>query len=143
MIGREKIARLVPHAEAMCLLDAVTAWDDARIVCRSDSHRDRAHPLRRSGRLGAVHLLEYAAQAMAVHGALLDESSSSRRVVAAMRDVTLHVDALDGVDGPLEIEAVRLVRMGQDVLYAVEVRAGGACLADGRVSVIATTEEHG
>ena len=55
----------------MCLLDAVLDWDDARITCRATSHADPANPLRADGRLGAANGIEYAAQAMAVHGALL------------------------------------------------------------------------
>ena len=62
---------LIPHQGAMCLLDDVVAWDDQRIHARSDSHRRDDNPLRSDGRLRAVHLCEYGAQAMAVHGGLV------------------------------------------------------------------------
>ena len=35
MPDRARIEQLVPHAGAMCLLDAVTQWDAAQITCSS------------------------------------------------------------------------------------------------------------
>ena len=55
----------------MCLLDEVLSWDLQRISCRSASHRAADNPLRAHGRLGAACAIEYAAQTVAVHGALL------------------------------------------------------------------------
>ena len=60
----------IPHQGRMCLLDEVRAWDQAGVECASRTHRAPDHPLRAHGRLGSACLLEYAAQAMAVHGAL-------------------------------------------------------------------------
>ncbi|KGO97540.1 phosphotransferase, partial [Lysobacter defluvii IMMIB APB-9 = DSM 18482] len=64
------IEALVPHAGSMSLWDEVLDWSGERIVLRAWRHRDPAHPLRSNGRLHAVHLCEYGAQAMAVHGGL-------------------------------------------------------------------------
>ena len=71
MLERSEIAALIPHSGSMCLVDRVLSWGDDMIRCSSDSHHRSDHPLRRNGRLGAVHLVEYAVQAMAIHGALL------------------------------------------------------------------------
>ena len=68
---RVEIERLIPHAGGMCLLERVLAFDDSGLHAQSEAHRDPAHPLRRDGRLSALHLCEYGAQAMAVHGGLL------------------------------------------------------------------------
>jgi predicted hotdog family 3-hydroxylacyl-ACP dehydratase len=68
---RAEIEQLIPHAGGMCLLERVLAFDDTGLHAQSDAHRDPAHPLRRDGRLSALHLCEYGAQAMAVHGGLL------------------------------------------------------------------------
>lgn len=65
------IARLVPHQGAMCLWQRILAVDPASVRVATDSHRDPRNPLRSDGRLRAVHLCEYGAQAMAVHGGLL------------------------------------------------------------------------
>ena len=71
LLQQADIARRIPHQGRMCLLDAVTEWDGAHIVCQASSHRASDNPLRAEGRLGAACGVEYAAQAMAVHGALL------------------------------------------------------------------------
>jgi len=55
----------------MCLLDEVIDWSAARVSCRSGTHREPDNPLRAFGRLGIACGIEYAAQAMAVHGALV------------------------------------------------------------------------
>ena len=70
MLTREAIAALLPHDGAMVLLDEATAWDEARIACSARSHRDRSNPLRREGKLSSLCGVEYAAQAMALHGKL-------------------------------------------------------------------------
>ena len=54
----------------MCLLERVVEWDDRRVVLETATHRSPTNPLRVDGRLRAVHLCEYGAQAMAVHGGL-------------------------------------------------------------------------
>src|SRR6059058_4587817 len=69
-IDKAEIRRLIPHAGTMCLLDSVLGWDDESIVCTTNTHRDEANPLRRDGRLSALHALEYGAQAAAIHGGL-------------------------------------------------------------------------
>jgi predicted hotdog family 3-hydroxylacyl-ACP dehydratase len=75
-------------------LDRVNEWDVRSIVCISNTHRDPANPLRRNGRLSAVHAFEYAAQAAAVHGGLRARSAgetASPRYLAALREARLHV----------------------------------------------------
>jgi len=61
----------------MCLLDTVVGWDDERIHLETDSHRRADKPLRSDGVLRAVHLCEYGAQAMAVHGGLLAQRAGT------------------------------------------------------------------
>lgn len=74
-LDRNWIEQHIPHKGRMCLLDAVVSWDATRIRCRSASHRAPDHPLRAHGRLGIACGIEYAAQAMAVHGALVAASA--------------------------------------------------------------------
>src|SRR6201982_2339720 len=69
-INKAEIRSLIPHSDLMCLLDEVVEWDDQSIACASNTHRDPATPLRRQGRLSAVHAFEYGAQAAAIHGGL-------------------------------------------------------------------------
>lgn len=132
-------ATLVPHAGDMCLLDAVLDWDGSRVTCASGSHRRVDHPLRRDGRLAGVHLLEYAAQATAVHGALAagDGGAGPVKYVGAFRDCELRVADLDRVPGDLLVEAERIMAMGDGALYRFRIRAEGRLLAEGRLTVVA------
>ncbi len=132
------IAAHIPHSGAMCLLDAVLAWDDARIRCTASSHRDAANPLRAQGRLAAICGIEYAAQAMAVHGALLGDTGARPRagLLASVRDVEAHVARLDTVDAPLCIEAERLGAAHSTILYRFALHGGERLLLTGRAAVM-------
>ncbi|WP_321887002.1 hotdog family protein [Paraburkholderia bannensis] len=137
----------IPHSGAMCLLDGVEAWDDTRIQCTATSHRDPHNPLRSRGRLAAACGIEYAAQAMAVHGALVGACGADGRAggaearprvgfLASVRGVEAHVARLDTLTGPLTIEAERLSGDGTSVLYAFTVRCGAQTLLAGRAAVM-------
>jgi predicted hotdog family 3-hydroxylacyl-ACP dehydratase len=139
VLSRAAIAALIPHEGAMCLLDEVLSSDDDGIVCRAVSHRDRAHPLREDGVLHAVCGIEYAAQAMAVHGALTSGSVGDGRskggMLAAARDVVLSVDRLDDITDDLVVSARKLVAERGWLLYEFALHAGGSELVRGRAAV--------
>lgn len=73
VIDRAAIEQLIPHAGSMCLLDSVQQWDQHSIVCLTASHRRADNPLLSAAgqSLDAAVLVEYGAQAAAVHAALL------------------------------------------------------------------------
>jgi predicted hotdog family 3-hydroxylacyl-ACP dehydratase len=132
------IAARIPHAGAMCLLHEVVAWDAGSIDCRARSHCDPANPLRSREQLAAVHGVEYAAQAMALHGALLGgEGAPASRpgYIGAVRALELHALRLDDIAGDLAIHAERLAGDGSHALYAFRLLAGARLLAEGRISV--------
>ena len=137
-LRREWIAAHIPHAGSMCLLDEVIAWDDERIRCTATSHRDPHNPLRSHGRLAAVCGIEYAAQAMAVHGAVLGAARSRPRVgfLASVRNVEAGVERLDDVDGPLTIDAERVSGDGNHILYRFTICCGERVLLTGRAAVM-------
>jgi predicted hotdog family 3-hydroxylacyl-ACP dehydratase len=128
----------IPHQGSMCLLDAVTAWDPAHIRCTATSHRAPDNPLHAGGRLGVMAGIEYAAQAMAVHGALLagDTAPPAPGFLGSARGVECLVDRLDDVDAPLDIEAERLSGDARTLLYAFTVSAAGRPLLRGRAAVV-------
>lgn len=142
MLNRPQIAALIPHAGSMVLLDRVLSWDDNALVASADSHRDPANPLRSNGGLAAVHLIEYGAQAMAIHGGLLAQRAglvAAPGLLAGVRDVQLHVHALDTLSGPLTVSVTRLVAGAKGWLYAFRAESNGQLIGSGRVSVIATS----
>jgi predicted hotdog family 3-hydroxylacyl-ACP dehydratase len=127
----------------MCLLDEVLTWNTSRVQCRSSSHRDRANPLRSHDRLGAVCGIEYAAQAMAVHGALiasrLTASPKSEAIVgylASVRNVALHAHRLDDVEADLIATAERVTGDERSVLYDFSVTGNERILLAGRATIV-------
>lgn len=139
MEGRDVIESLVPHTGAMCLWDAVDAWDAGSIRLRAGNHRDRAHPLRSGDRLRAVHLCEYGAQAMAVHGGLRARDGGGRArpgVLVALRGVALHVARIDDLPGDLTCDAEVLVEAEGSQQYAFRIHHGDTLLAEGRAAVV-------
>lgn len=137
-IGRDELARLIPHAGAMCLLDAVVSWDGDSIRCMAESHRWEGHPLARDGRLPASAGIEYAAQAMAIHGSLTAATSGASRAgyLASLRNVTLATQRLDTLPSPLVIDAVRQCAEGAGVIYDFVVSCAGATILSGRAAVV-------
>lgn len=133
---REEIARLVPHRGAMCLLDRAVLWDFSRILCETERHRDPGHPLRRDGMLPSVCGVEFALQAMALHGALTSGAPQPLGFVSSLRDLALHVDRLDDVADPLAVEAVALVAEASGFIYRFGISAAGRLLVEGQAAVI-------
>lgn len=143
LIERDRILELIPHQGRMCLLDGVERWDDDSVRCVSRSHLDPANPLRRDGRLSAIHALEYGAQAMAVHGGLLNAAAGRRPapgLLVAARDLRLTVEHLDDIAEPLQVEARRMLADGGNLIYSFSVRVGERELASGRATVMSAGE---
>jgi predicted hotdog family 3-hydroxylacyl-ACP dehydratase len=138
-ITKTEIRALIPHSGLMCLLDEVTQWDGRSIVCVSNTHRDPANPLRRQGRLSAVHAFEYGAQAVAVHGGLRARAVGTIAppgFLAALRDGRLHVRRLDYIHLPLRICATHLFGDGANTVYEFVVSAATVAVAEGRVTIV-------
>ena len=137
------IARHIPHQGSMCLLDCVETWNEQGIQCRATSHRALDNPLRANDRLGAACGIEYAAQAMAVHGALLappDSTSARVGYLVSVRGTTLHVPRLDDIAADLEVEADCITRSENNILYQFNIRAAGILLLDGRATVVVNAD---
>jgi predicted hotdog family 3-hydroxylacyl-ACP dehydratase len=163
-LDRTWIERNIPHHGRMCLLDEVMEWNAQHIRCRSGTHRLPDHPLRSQGRLGVACGIEYAAQAMAVHGALVAGALASwsggalaRSVakgagkgrsevgfLAALRDVRLHVLRLDDVEADLICEALLVAGDHGSALYEFALRseAEPQRLLSGRATVVFDAHER-
>ncbi|HTS52423.1 MAG TPA: hydroxymyristoyl-ACP dehydratase [Burkholderiales bacterium] len=138
LMDKAALRARIPHAGAMCLIDGVLSWDDTRIGCTTGSHRAGDNPLRRDGRLHAICGVEYAAQAMALHGALTGAPHARPRAgyLASVRDVECRVAYLDTIENDLLVEAERLLQEGSRVIYQFALRSGAHELMSGRAAVV-------
>jgi predicted hotdog family 3-hydroxylacyl-ACP dehydratase len=151
LLNRAWIEARIPHQGRMCLLDEVIDWNAQHIRCRTASHRAPDNPLRSHDRLSIACGIEYAAQAMALHGALaggaVDDAANggantswgrSSRVglLASVRDVRLNVLRLDDIESDLICEVTHLAGDSHTALYEFALRDRDRCLLSGRASVI-------
>ncbi|QTD43697.1 3-hydroxylacyl-ACP dehydratase [Ottowia testudinis] len=138
--GHDWIAARVPHQGTMCLLDRVLNASPDAIRCAATSHRAAHHPMRQHGRLGAACGVEYAAQAMALHGALQAEQRGlprpRRGLLVSVRGVTLHVARLDDVAGEITVMAQCEAESVDLCQYAFALHAGERPLVEGRATVM-------
>ena len=139
MLTKSEWQHLIPHRGAMSLLDTVMSWDDTRIHLVTGSHLSADNPLCSDGVLRAVHLCEYGAQAMAVHGGLLarrDGAVAAPGLLVSLRAVKLHVARVDDLAGDLDVHAEKLLDAGGSWQYAFRVEHEGRLLAEGRAAVV-------
>lgn len=139
MLDKTALAALIPHSGSMCLLDSVAEWTAERIRCTSLTHRDPSNPLRKNDSLSALHLVEYAAQAMAVHGALLAGNGPQPGMLGVLRDIRLYVERIDDLHAPLLVTATRRLARADGLIYDFNVELSGSSnrlLSEGRISVV-------
>jgi len=132
--------QLIPHRGSMCLLDEVIAWDASTIHARSCSHARADNPLRSDGVLRAVHLCEYGAQAMAVHGGLVARAAGGEAAagfLVSLRNVELAVPRIDDLVGALDVHAEQLIGDVAGWQYAFRIEHAGRVIARGRAAVLA------
>jgi len=135
----------------MCLLDEVLDWNAQRIRCRTATHRALDNPLRSHDRLGIACGIEYAAQAMALHGALAGGAANGAAngavdalaggpsrvgLLAGVRDVRFLVLRLDDIESDLICEVNHLAGDNLTALYEFALRDRDRSLLSGRASVI-------
>lgn len=140
-LDRAAIEARIPHRGRMCLLDRLIAWDEASLACTATSHRDVANPLRTAGGLLAPCGIEYAAQAMALHGALrAPGGAATPGYLASVRNVVLAVPRLDDVPGELQVRVRWLAGDADELLYAFVLSdEAGRLLVEGRAMVVLNT----
>jgi predicted hotdog family 3-hydroxylacyl-ACP dehydratase len=133
------LGSLIPHQGAMCLLERVIAWDDRHVVLETDTHRSPSNPLRVSGRIRSVHLCEYGAQAMAVHGALRSRASAQRPapgVLVSLRSVRFLRDYIEDLPGCLRVAATCLQAGASSLQYTFCITHACEPLCEGRAAVM-------
>ena len=141
-INVERIRELVPHAGKMCLLQRVLEWDDSTIRCATRTHLDEDNPLRRGGHLSSVCAVEYAAQAMALHGALRAAGPGTATgnvrhgYLASVRDIRCRTRYLDQHAGDLVVRAELIFEESSRVIYSFVVAVGDVELVTGRAAVV-------
>jgi len=134
-LQRSDIARLIPHSGSMCLLDSVAHFTEEEIVCTSTSHRDRKNPLCEAGEIPVLALVEYAAQAAAVHAALVGAGIGDERIalLGAVKDIVFDNGSVSSRIAQLQIAATALLQTTDGAVYRFTVEGDGEALVTGRL----------
>lgn len=137
-IDRAWIQRHIPHQGTMCLLEAVKHWNDTEIECCAYSHSALDNPLRNAHGLPISAGIEYAAQAMAVHGALLApiDQLPDLGYLTSVRNVEWWTPRLDDAGFEITVQATRISGNGVSLLYDFSVLGNERLLLRGRAAVM-------
>ena len=133
------IAGLLPHAGTARMIERVVHWDREHIVAATSRHRAADNPLRKHERLAAVHLAEFGAQTMAIHGGLLNRAAGNAprpALLVSVRDFSSVRDCVDDLPGELQITARVLLAGAAGFQYSFEVHHAGELVASGRVAAM-------
>ena len=143
MPQKSTLCQRLPHTGKMCLLERVVEWDEDTIQCAAVSHLCIDNPLRNNTGLPAVSGVEYAAQAMAIHGSLVfSDSSPKPGVLARLKNLELKVDWLHDLEGELLIFADKLDGGERGAVYDFRIESRRRIMLSGRATVIYLNAEQ-
>jgi len=148
ILNREEIERRLPHAGVMSLLDKIIQADETTLTAQAVSYRDADNPLRVNGKITMVNGIEYAAQAMAVHGALVLEKKqeenkaelkSSQGYIATVRNIELNSPYFPEADpsssAALLIKVKQLMSDQNGFTYQFDIHYEQQQLISGRITI--------
>lgn len=127
----------------MCLLERVIEWNEETIRLATSTHRSPDNPLRHKGRLRSIHLCEYGAQAMAVHGALKSQAHGAHAqpgMLVSLRSVSFTRDFVEDLPRELIVEARCLQASESSLQYSFRITHEDELLAEGRAAVVLDPE---
>jgi predicted hotdog family 3-hydroxylacyl-ACP dehydratase len=130
---------LLPHAGTARMIERVLRFDREHLVAATTRHAAADNPLRRDGRLAGVHLAEFGAQAMAIHGGLMNRADGIAprpALLVSVRNFECRRDFIDDLPGELQVTARVLMAGTAGFQYSFEVQHAGATLASGRVAAM-------
>jgi predicted hotdog family 3-hydroxylacyl-ACP dehydratase len=130
---------LIPHVGSAVMLEEIVSWDEETIRARTCTHRAASNPLRHDGRLAAVSLVEFGAQAMASHGALRARAAGATpasALLVAVRDFEATRSFIHDLEGTLEVRARQLLAAPTGWQYEFEVSHECGMIARGRVAAL-------
>ncbi|MEM1153042.1 MAG: hypothetical protein AAGI44_02810 [Pseudomonadota bacterium] len=138
MLDKAAIDELIPHTGSMCVLDTVQRWDQDSIVCTSNRHHSEDNPLRESAELCCEVLLEYTAQAAAVHAALVGAGIGSDRtaLMGAVKRLHLHQRVVEPSIETLLVSANAQLQSRDGAIYQVAVHGHDTPLITARIVLL-------
>ncbi|MFK5984968.1 MAG: hypothetical protein QM479_06040 [Pseudomonadota bacterium] len=148
-LNQQDLCQLLPHSGKMCLIDKVIFWDKDTLVAQTMSHIKADNPLRQGDKISTIIGIEYAAQTMAIHSALLQKQLqkndniqqqinrggylATTRNIQVLAEHIYHSKASSSQ--PLEISVMLLMKDTQGYTYNFEISSDNAKLLCGRLTI--------
>lgn len=135
---RAAIEALIPHEGSMCLLDEVISFDSENIVCSTRSHRRADNPFMVEGELPTLVLVEYGAQAAAVHAGLLQTgiASGGTAFLGAIKSMKINAAMVAPSIEQLRVEASCLLNDSSGAIYRFQCGSDSDVLISGRLVLV-------
>lgn len=136
-LSKEDFIDLIPHSGNMCLIDQVSEWNEEFIHCCTFSHLAADNPLKDANGFSTIMLLEYGAQAMAIHGGILS-GQKKPGFLAVIRDAILHSENINHIKKHLLINANAIGLSTAGAMYSFQISANNETLLEASATVINT-----
>ena len=134
LLTRKAIEERLPHSGNMCLLNRVIAANEQSLTAEAISHLDTSNPLIVDGRISAINGVEYAAQAMAIHGSLRSGKSHAG-YIATVRNIELNQEFLPQEQGSLLIQVEQLMSDDNGFSYQFQIHGHEQLILSGKITV--------
>lgn len=138
-LSKQEISSLLPHGENLCLLDQIESWDAKTLIASTTSHTKTNNPFYRDGALPAVAMVEYAAQATAVHAALIASGPPGLRLIGALRNNHLPACPLSEFAQPIVVEVCIQLSSSQGAVYTFCASHLHEQIGSGRMTLMQST----
>lgn len=139
-LTHQAIEHLLSHTGSMSLLNEILSADKDSLTATAISHLESNNPLRAEGSLSTVNGIEYAAQAMAVHGALLAqhsgaEYSTQKGYIATVRNIEINKPFFPETEGVLLIQVRLLMSNDNGFTYEFHINYKQDEFISGKITV--------
>ena len=137
-LNYREITQRLPHSGSMCLLNEVIEADSDSLTALASSHLDDDNPLRLEGRIATVNGIEYAAQAMAIHGSLLSSASletPQAGYIATVRNIEMRTEFIPETGASLLIKVQQLMSNNNGFTYQFHIHCEQQELISGKITV--------
>ncbi|MCK5696772.1 MAG: hypothetical protein KAI02_01330 [Gammaproteobacteria bacterium] len=148
-MNKSELCQLLPHTGKMCLIDQLLSWDSTTLIAQTTSHLKQDNPLQQQdGMINSIMGIEYAAQTMALHSALLyqenyrQEQSLQKKdsgYLATIRNIQMNAEhlnpSLSDNTHPLIISVSLLMSDTQGYCYKFNITRHNMTLISGQLTL--------
>lgn len=137
-MNSQEIEQCLPHAGKMSLLNKVCHADRSHLAATAISHLSCDNPLRYNNRLATVNGIEYAAQAMALHGFMLSEATDhaiQKGYIATVRNIEIDSPFFPDNDLPILVEVEQLMSDNNGFTYQFQISCEKKTLISGKITI--------